>query len=202
MARAASARVCSRFRLWIQVKYSNLRPLHLFYSMMKLLRGIEPHFHPRTESSGVVWGRPSPPALDSCRWVRLRVARRSRLPGWAMCRSLRGACRTRGRRSPPALRGPPVDRAHRSNVPAPAGCYGWHIHECRSGEVCTRRVGPGGVGTAGSSAPWRGAVWSGGTGPAALGPSESGTGARGPPDRGRDRGVRTIRVRARARGPA
>jgi hypothetical protein len=28
-----------------------------------LLRGLEPHLHPRTESSGVVWGGPSPPAL-------------------------------------------------------------------------------------------------------------------------------------------
>ena len=30
-----------------------------------LLRGVGPHSHPRTESSGVVWGRPSPPALGS-----------------------------------------------------------------------------------------------------------------------------------------
>ena len=30
---------------------------------MLLLRGFEPLSHPRTESSGVVWGGPSPPAL-------------------------------------------------------------------------------------------------------------------------------------------
>ncbi len=33
---------------------------------MMLLRGFEPHSHPRTESSGVVWalwGGPAPPAL-------------------------------------------------------------------------------------------------------------------------------------------
>jgi hypothetical protein len=30
---------------------------------MMLLRGFEPHSHPRSESSGVVWGGPSPPAL-------------------------------------------------------------------------------------------------------------------------------------------
>ncbi len=30
---------------------------------VQLLRGFEPHLHPQTESSGVVWGRPSPPAL-------------------------------------------------------------------------------------------------------------------------------------------
>ena len=44
-----------------------------------LLRGVGPHSHPRTESSGVVWGRPSPPALGSSR-------------RGAMCRSRRGAC--------------------------------------------------------------------------------------------------------------
>ena len=71
-----------------------------------LLRGVGPHSHPRTESSGVVWGRPSPPALDSSR-------------RGAMCRSRRGACR--GRRCP-LEPWPPVDRAPRSNSPAPAGC--------------------------------------------------------------------------------
>jgi hypothetical protein len=30
-----------------------------------LLRGLEPDSHPRMESSSVVWGRPSPPALAS-----------------------------------------------------------------------------------------------------------------------------------------
>ena len=44
------------------------------------------------------------------------------------------------------------------------------------------------------------AVWSSRAGPRALGPSESGAGAWASPDRGRDHGVRAIRVRARA-GP-
>jgi hypothetical protein len=72
--------------------------------MMKLPRGIEPHFHPRTESSGVVWGRPSPPALDS------RVGLPSRSSRGLLTREgvddvpgRRGACRTRGR-TPSAAR--------------------------------------------------------------------------------------------------
>ena len=75
-------------------------------TVFMLLRGVGPHLHPLTESSGVVWGRPSPPALDSSR-------------RGAMCRSRRGACR--GRRCP-LEPWPPVDRAPRSNSPAPAGC--------------------------------------------------------------------------------
>jgi hypothetical protein len=41
------------------------RPLPLVWGVcgVVLLRGFEPHSHPRTESSGLVWGGPSPPVL-------------------------------------------------------------------------------------------------------------------------------------------
>jgi hypothetical protein len=57
---------------------------------MMLLRGFEPHLHPRTESSGVVWGGPSPPVLArrvgcplsrGLRWRRPRGAGSSRWGG-------------------------------------------------------------------------------------------------------------------------
>ena len=49
----------------------NLRPLPLVWGVcsMVLLRGIEPHSHPRTESSGVVWGGTLPTCAGSSRWV-------------------------------------------------------------------------------------------------------------------------------------
>ena len=40
-----------------------------------LLRGVGPHLHPRTDSSGVVWGRPAgslPTCSGSYRWGRLQ----------------------------------------------------------------------------------------------------------------------------------
>jgi hypothetical protein len=54
---------------------ANLRPLPLVWGVcgVVLLRGFEPHSHPRTESSGVVWGGPSPPAL--ARRVRCPLTR-------------------------------------------------------------------------------------------------------------------------------
>ena len=36
---------------------------------MVLPRGFEPHSHPRTESSGVVWGGTLPTCAGSSRWV-------------------------------------------------------------------------------------------------------------------------------------
>ena len=84
-----------------------------------LLRGFGPHLHPRLESSGVVWGRPSPPALGSAE---------SGLPSCSS-RGLSyhgGVGRTRGSpnttSAPVPIRSPPVEVAPRWNVPAPAGC--------------------------------------------------------------------------------
>ena len=84
-----------------------------------LLRGFGPHLHPRLESSGVVWGRPSPPALS--------LPSRGFALAW-----LEGLVEPWGSRSdeglverdvgPVPIRSPPVDVAPRLNVPAPAGC--------------------------------------------------------------------------------
>ena len=128
-----------------------------------LLRGVGPHLHPRTESSGVVWGRPSPPALDSSR-------------RGAMCRSRRGACR--GRRCP-LEPWPSVDRAPRSNSPAPAVCCASKSTNAeRAMAVRLARTGAGPVVLV-LRVPlsMARAVWSSGAGPRALCPSESGAGA-------------------------
>ena len=92
-----------------------------------LLRGVGPHSHPRTESSGVVWGRPSPPALGS--WRR-----------GAMCRSRRGAC----------LRS--IGHPGRSDLHLLVAVLASPQMPCERGhEACTHRGWPGGVGASGPS---------------------------------------------------
>ena len=52
-SRGTSSKATQAYR---QGGYSNLHPLHMFTPSWQdmLLRGVEPHLHPRTESSGVV----------------------------------------------------------------------------------------------------------------------------------------------------
>jgi hypothetical protein len=62
-------------------------PARLGECAVMLLRGFAPHSHPRTESSGVVWGGPAPPAL-----ARRIGCPRSRGLRW---RRPRGPCSSR-----------------------------------------------------------------------------------------------------------
>ncbi len=98
--------------------------------------------------------------------------------------------RTRGRRPP----GPGS-----MNVPAPAGCWAQHVHNCLFlVEIARAMV------WSGPPVPY-GARPCGATGRAReeLGAHPSPVGMGAQPDRGgRDREDRAIRVRARARGPA
>ena len=92
-----------------------------------LLRGVGPHSHPRTESSGVVWGRPSPPALDSSR-------------RGAMCRSRRGACLQS------------IGHPGRSDLHLLVAVLASpQMPSERGREACTHRGWPGGVGASGPS---------------------------------------------------
>ena len=155
-----------------------------------LPRGVGPHLRPQTESSGVVWGRPSPPEPAHAVGALLLVAQRAGRRRSRRCRWRRGAGRTRSRR-------PPDPRS--MNVPAPARCWAQHVHNCLSGGdrprwwCCPNPLCPMARGRAGQQA-------GPGKKPRAR---QSPVGARARPDRGgRDRGVRAVLVRARARGPA
>ena len=99
-----------------------------------LTRGVRPHLHPQTQSSGLVWGRLSPPA----------PARSVVLPSWwLVCRGRRSVGevpesargRTRGRLPPYPWTTGRTD----SNVPAPAGCWVQHVHYCLSRWDCPKK---------------------------------------------------------------
>ena len=125
-SRGTSSKATQAYR---QGGYSNLHPLHMFTPSWQdmLLRGVGPHSHPRTESSGVVWGRPSPPALGS--WRR-----------GAMCRSRRGACLQS------------IGHPGRSDLHLLVAVLASPQMPCERGhEACTHRGWPGGVGASGPS---------------------------------------------------